>query len=327
MLEARLVLGDGRAITVSEKENKDLFWGIRGAGHNFGIVTAAKLKVYDQPARNWTYQSIAYPGVMAEKVFAASNELNAKMPAELSNIIVIRRIPQMNPNNVSDAYTYSLSHVRLANISQSVILSNFFFDGSAEDLKKHTLPFAKVPQMFNMTKTGNYPDIYKLGMSHEGSPQCIGNNFKNLMGVEYDTNNPAVSKKIYDVFNEFTADPRFALSNVLFDNYGRQGMMAVDKDSTAIKFRKSWVDATPGIIYFDPSVADIAVAKAKEIRDLLQNQNGPAELSTYVNYSFGDESMEALYGREQWRLEKLRKLKKEYDPTGKFNYFAPITFE
>ena len=37
--------------------------------------------------------------------------------------------------------------------------------------------------------------------------------------------------------------------------------------------------------------------------------------------------MEAVYGREQWRLEKLRKLKKKYDPQGKFNYFSPITYE
>ena len=96
--------------------------------------------------------------------------------------------------------------------------------------------------MFNMTKSGNYPDIYTLGMSHEQSPQCIGNNFKTLMGVELDTYNPGVQKKIYDVFNEFTADPRFALSSVLYDNYGRQGMLAVSEESTAIKFRKSWVD-------------------------------------------------------------------------------------
>ena len=308
-------------------------------------MTAAKLKVYDQPARNWTYQSIAYPGVMAAKVFEASNELNAKMPAELSNFIVMRRIPQMNPNNVSRRdHPLYVWRMKMANHAQSVILSNFFFDGPPEELKKHLAGFAKVPQMFNMTKTGNYPDIYTLGMSHEASPQCIGNNFKNLMGVELDKYNPAVQKKIYDVFNEFTADPRFALSSVLYDNYGRQGMLAVPEESTAIKFRKSWVDVyvlpsgsgtrvannlnrTPAFIYFDPSVADIAVAKAKEIRDLFQNQDGPAELNAYVNYSFGDEPMEAVYGREQWRLDKLRNLKKKYDPTGKFNYFSPITYE
>lgn len=46
----------------------------------------------------------------------------------------------------------------------------------------------------------------------------------------------------------------------------------------------------------------------------------------YVNYARGDESMEEMYGYEDWRLEKLRGLKKQYryDPHGRFNFYAPI---
>jgi hypothetical protein len=45
---------------------------------------------------------------------------------------------------------------------------------------------------------------------------------------------------------------------------------------------------------------------------------------SYVNYGSGRESVEATYGYEPWRLERLRGLKAKYDPENKFAYFGPI---
>lgn len=47
---AHVVLWNGTIIQVSDKMNSDLFWGLRGAGQNFGFVTQAILETY--PATN-----------------------------------------------------------------------------------------------------------------------------------------------------------------------------------------------------------------------------------------------------------------------------------
>jgi FAD/FMN-containing dehydrogenase len=40
-------------------------------------------------------------------------------------------------------------------------------------------------------------------------------------------------------------------------------------------------------------------------------------MGVYVNYEFGNEGLGSVYG-EEWRLEKLRALKRQYDPKDRF---------
>ena len=50
VLEADIVTADGETVTASPRENEDLFWAVRGAGHGFfGVVTRYRLKLYALP--------------------------------------------------------------------------------------------------------------------------------------------------------------------------------------------------------------------------------------------------------------------------------------
>lgn len=48
LLSARTITGKGELLTASATSNSDLFWAIKGAGFNYGVVTEATFQQYDQ---------------------------------------------------------------------------------------------------------------------------------------------------------------------------------------------------------------------------------------------------------------------------------------
>ncbi|KAK5653176.1 hypothetical protein OQA88_9275 [Cercophora sp. LCS_1] len=53
---ATVVLANGTIVQTSETQNPDLFWGLRGSGSNFGIVTEFKFRTFEAPSQVTAYQ-------------------------------------------------------------------------------------------------------------------------------------------------------------------------------------------------------------------------------------------------------------------------------
>jgi FAD/FMN-containing dehydrogenase len=76
-----LIAADGRRLHASEDENADLFWGIRGAGPNFGVVTSFELQLHPQEA-TVTHGWIAFPIERCREVAGLVREFLASAPDE-----------------------------------------------------------------------------------------------------------------------------------------------------------------------------------------------------------------------------------------------------
>jgi FAD/FMN-containing dehydrogenase len=92
LVSCKLLLGNGSTVTVSDTSHPDLFWGLRGAGHNFGIALEATFLVYPQTNSGIHYSwDLEYRLNQCEEVFRVLNEVHAVMPPELAIFVVWKR--------------------------------------------------------------------------------------------------------------------------------------------------------------------------------------------------------------------------------------------
>jgi FAD/FMN-containing dehydrogenase len=83
LISAEVVLSDGSVVVANEDQNADLFWGIRGGGGNFGIVTEFKFRLH--PLGPMVLAGLAlWPIESAAKVLRAWRDYVDSAPDELS---------------------------------------------------------------------------------------------------------------------------------------------------------------------------------------------------------------------------------------------------
>lgn len=103
LVSARLVVANGSVLTVSATENEDLFWALRGAGHNFGIVASFEYKIYDRTPENenWSFEFLIFRKDKFDQVYEWANQVTGKeMPVESVHFSMWSKNPDIDPDNV-----------------------------------------------------------------------------------------------------------------------------------------------------------------------------------------------------------------------------------
>lgn len=94
LLSADVVTADGSQLRASEKENPDLFWGLRGGGGNFGIVTKFEFQLHPV-GPDVLSGLIVFPFDQAKSVITQFARFTETMPDELNVWMVARKAPPL----------------------------------------------------------------------------------------------------------------------------------------------------------------------------------------------------------------------------------------
>jgi FAD/FMN-containing dehydrogenase len=96
LLAVELVTADGTTLRASDDEHPDLFWGIRGAGPNFGVVTAFEFRLHPFDGR-LTQGMLAFPAERAHAVAARLQEFLTSAPDEVMSSYFLGMAPEGEP--------------------------------------------------------------------------------------------------------------------------------------------------------------------------------------------------------------------------------------
>jgi FAD/FMN-containing dehydrogenase len=92
LISADVVTADGRLVHASADENPELFWGLRGGGGNFGIVTSFEYRLH--PVGPIAMGgAVIYPGEMAGDILRFYREWVKDCPDELTTLVSLATAP------------------------------------------------------------------------------------------------------------------------------------------------------------------------------------------------------------------------------------------
>jgi hypothetical protein len=173
---ARVVLADGSLVTASATEHPDLFWGLRGAGYNFGVVVEFTYLAYDQ-------SPLVYSGILGFS------------PDKLEKVIEQLNGTLANPDSRSGAMCI---FAQAPDGSGPMIIVICFYNGTREEGQDRFAGFLALEPLLNTVDMIPYSVVNTLQ-----NPQATYGDRKAFKGIFYEP--PLDPHFMRSVFEEFMA--------------------------------------------------------------------------------------------------------------------------
>jgi hypothetical protein len=281
LLSVDIVTADGVLRTASATQHEDLFWAIRGAGHNFGVVTSFEYRLH--PVGPVLGGTILHPFAQAMEVLRFYREFTASQPDELQTWAGILTGPDGN-----QVVALIPCYVGSLDMGERLLAPLRRFGSPIADTVA-PIPYVTMQSLFDAALPPGRLDYWKTGLTDRLDDEVIA------ATVEYARQVPSPLSVI--VFGEFHGA------------YSRVG-----KTDTAYYHRDLQYDLIALSVWTDPADTQRNISWARE---LFAAWEPHLPRAVYVN-DLGDEGEERAQSAYGENYARLVALKTKYDPTNFF---------
>jgi FAD/FMN-containing dehydrogenase len=293
LLSVDIVTADGVLRRASASENEDLFWAVRGAGSNFGVVTSFEFQAHPIGPMVMV-GAVFYPFEDVRELLPAWRDAMASAPDELSSVALCWSVPPEEP--------FPPEHH-----GRAVFLVAGAYAGPVEEGEPVVQPLRELGEPL-IDLSGPWP---WLGLQSGFDPLFPKGGFYYWKSRALAELSDAAIEDIAD----FAARRPSPLTDIVVWHNGG-AMSRVGETETAYGGRDAAFLVTGEASWDDPALTNEAIAWGRAFWDAMGRHSTGG---VYLNFAGLGEEKEALvragYGEN---YERLAELKATYDPTNLF---------
>jgi FAD/FMN-containing dehydrogenase len=282
LLSADIVTADGRFLTVSAERNPDLFWGLRGGGGNFGVVTSFEYRLH--PVTSVVAGMVVHPMDKAKELLR-----------------FYRDFARSSPDEVISAAALMTSH---DGAPVAAIVASYIGDISAGERALAPVRRFGAPLVDTIGPTSYVAlnSLFDAAVPYGGVQRYWKSSFLKELGEE-----------LLDIFVARSANLLSPMSMILFFHM-HGAATRVDRNETAFGLRQEQWDYDVISQWTDPAQT---AQHVQWTRDFWNAVEPFATGEVYVNHLDAEEAtrIRAAYGGH---YDRLVALKNKYDPTNLF---------
>jgi len=293
LLSVDIVTADGQLRRASATENEDLFWAVRGAGSNFGVVTSFEFQAHPVGPMLMV-GAVFYPLEDVKSILHAWRDYMASAPEELSSVAICWNVPPGEP--------FPEEHH-----GKPIVAIAGAYAGTLEEGEPIVQPLRELGEPL-IDLSGPWPwlglqsgfdALFPKGGLYYWKSRALAD----LTGEAID-----------DIAEYASRRPTPSTDLIIWHQGG--AMSRPDEASTAYGGRDAGFLVNGEVNWDDPSLTDEAIAFGREFWDVMGRHSTGG---LYLNFpGFGEDNEALVRAGYAGNYDRLAELKTKYDPENLF---------